>query len=153
MRMSDRFELHGSRSVDQLPDLRRFIEKLHKRLDSDLVARVSMVVHELYENALKFSSDGNASLVIDVVTTNPTHLTVRTTNRASIQNREAVQERFARLKSAGSPMLHYLELMKTSKSLGGLGLGRVAAEGEMTIDLIVDGDLVTICAELDEGNA
>jgi len=147
---SDRFELHGARTIDELTEVRRFIDKIYCRLDGDLRARVAMVMHELFENAIKFSTDGISSLVVDVVHSHPIRVEVRTTNRASAKNRDAIRERVDAMRAAGNAMQHYVALMRSSRTSGGLGLGRIAAEGEMQLDVAIDGEAVTICAMLQE---
>src|SRR5262249_47857452 len=61
-----RFELYCAIEVEDVPDVRRLVEKVHRRIvtDHDDIARVSMTIHELFENAVKFSVDGNAWLTV-----------------------------------------------------------------------------------------
>jgi len=146
MTQSESFELNGNLTVDDVPEVRRFVEKLHRRNSSaEDISRVAMATHELLENAVKFSTDGTASLRIEV---GASQVTITTRNRARPNDLEELSELARDLTSALDPMLFYLEQMRRSpKRSGGLGLGRVAAEAEMKIELILDGDIVQIRAE------
>jgi anti-sigma regulatory factor (Ser/Thr protein kinase) len=142
----ERFEISGAIAVDDVPDVRRFVEKLHRRVSNpEDVSRVAMATHELLENAVKFSTDGSTSLQVEV---GGSQVTITTRNRARPDDLEELRQIAADLASALDPMLYYLDQMRRSPSrTGGLGLGRVAAEAEMKIELVLDGDVVQIRAE------
>lgn len=144
--MSERFEINGSLSVDDVPDVRKFVERLHRRVSSpDDISRVALATHELLENAVKFSSDGSASLKVEV---GGSTVTITTRNRAKPSHLDEVAKIAEELAGALDPMLFYLEQMRRHpERSGGLGLGRVAAEGEMKLELRLDGDIVQIRAE------
>ena len=143
MSTSERFEINGHLTVDDVPDVRQFIEKLHRRVSSpDDTARVAMATHELLENAVKFSTDGSASLRVEV---GNSQVTIVTRNRAKTDDLEELFQIGRELAAALDPMLFYLEQMRRPRS-GGLGLGRVAAEGEMKIEVILEGEVVQIRA-------
>lgn len=148
--MMHRFELDGAITRDQIPDVRRFVERMHTKLlgDGDLVSRIAMAAHELFENAVKFSIDGSAKLSVSITETS---VCIITTNRAAGGNLEELRDRAKALREAHDMMRFYVELMRKGdpKVRGGLGLGRVAAEAEMTLQLDVTGDLVVIRAELE----
>lgn len=140
-----RFELDGPMRVDEVADVRRFVERMNRRLrNADDAARVAMATHELLENAVKFSSDGAASVAIEVGTT---HVAITTRNRAREENRAELREIARELSEANDPMVFYLKQMSVRDRVGGLGLGRVAAEAEMKLELVLDGDVVEVRAE------
>jgi len=149
---TESFELTGNLTVADVPDVRRFVEKFHGRTsNADDVSRVAMATHELLENAVKFSTDGSASLRIDV---GGSQVTITTRNRARPTDLDELRELAHQLASTIDPMLFYLEQMRRSPTrVGGLGLGRVAAEGEMKLELVLDGDMVQIKAEATLGAA
>jgi hypothetical protein len=135
-------------ALEDVPAVRRFVEKLHRRLvtSSDDVARVAMATHELLENAVKFSTDGNATLKIEVVDGEQIRITTR--NAARTADREGLRVLTEQLAAAPDPMVFYLQRMQEAPAeRGGLGIGRVAAEGEMTIGVTVDGDVVEVRAQ------
>jgi hypothetical protein len=142
------FELAGSIELQDVPDVRRFVEKLHRRIvhDGDDVSRVIMAAHELLENAVKFSADGSATLHIEV-TPGAHEVCITTRNRARPSDVEDLRRIAAELGAATDPMSFYLSQMHRSpETRGGLGLGRVAAEGEMAVQVKLDGDVVEINA-------
>ena len=141
------FEIVCTITLDDVPDIRRFVEKLHRRIvhNDDEIQRLSMATHELLENAVKFSADGSASLRIEVV--GASDLVITTRNRARTHDLEDLLTIAAEIKAAADPMVFYVGLMKRAPNArGGLGLGRVIAEGEMQIGFELDGDVVEICA-------
>lgn len=143
---NESFEVTGNLTVDDVPEVRRFVEKLHRRVSNpDDLSRVAMATHELLENAVKFSTDGSAGLRIEI---GGSEVTITTHNRARPGDLDELRQLADDLTSALDPMLFYLEQMRKSPSrVGGLGLSRVAAEGEMKIELRLEGDIVKIRAE------
>lgn len=142
------FEITCAIGIEDVPEVRRFVEKLHRRLvpSSEDVARVAMAAHELLENAVKFSTDGNASLRIELVDGGQVRITTR--NLARTADREGLITLTNQLAASGDPMRFYLERMQEAPlSRGGLGLGRVAAEAEMTIGVACEGEIVEVRAQ------
>ena len=135
--------------IEDVPDVRRFVETFHHRFvaNDDDVSRVAMATHELLENAVKFSVDGIARVRIDVLVNNRIRITTR--NRTNQENFEELKQLARELHDAVDPMLIYIDLMRRSpvNSVGGIGLGRVAVEGEMQIDVEMVGEFVQVCAE------
>jgi hypothetical protein len=140
------FELSGALSVEDVPEVRRFVEKLHRRVSNpDDVSRVAMATHELLENAVKFSTDGSTTLRVEI---GGSVVTIMTRNRARPHDLVELGQIARDLTEALDPMLFYLDQMRRApQRAGGLGLGRVAAEGEMKIELVLDGDVVQVRAE------
>jgi hypothetical protein len=147
--LSNRLQLDGEFTIEQVPEVRLFVERLHASIpDDDVVARVSMAAHELFENAVKFTSDGVASLKVEVAR-NPQRVVITTRNRAHSDHLADLRQMGARLREATDMMAFYIDLMRTApKARGGLGIGRVAAEAEMEVAIDVEDDIVTIRAEL-----
>jgi anti-sigma regulatory factor (Ser/Thr protein kinase) len=141
-----RIELQGSLTLDDVPYVRRFVEKIHRGVvrNDDDISRLAMATHELLENAVKFSVDGGASLRIEI---EDDSVCITTRNRAALADLDDLRAIASELEQAANPMVVYLALMKRAPTLrGGLGLGRVAAEADMQIGLELDGDIVQIQA-------
>lgn len=159
MSTKHRFELDGAMTREQIPDVRKFVERMHRKLlrdDGDLISRISMATHELFENAVKFSTDGVATLSVDVSRDEaPLRVCITTVNRAGAQNLADLARMREALEQATDMMTFYVELMRNSDPAvrGGLGLGRVAAEAEMKLELDLNADVVTVRAELVEDAA
>lgn len=147
--MSDRFDLEGAFTTEQVPDVRRFTERLLAWIpDRDMRARVSLATHELFENAIKFSGDGQATLLIEI-TREPLQVRITTKNRAGQANLASLHKLSTRLQEAADAMSFYLGMMKDAPAArGGLGIGRVAAEAEMNVSMHFEQDVVIVRAEL-----
>jgi two-component sensor histidine kinase len=145
--LANRLQLDGEFSIEQVPDVREFVERLHADLpDPDILARVSMAAHELFENAVKFAADGVASLELEL---SRERVVITTRNRARTDHLGGVRQMSAKLRAATDRMAFYVDLMRSSpKARGGLGLGRVAAEAEMDVAIDIVDDVVTVRAEL-----
>jgi hypothetical protein len=145
---STSFEIVCSITLDEVPDIRMFVEKLHRRVvrDEHQMSRLALTTHELLENAVKFSADGSASLRIEFV--EKSHVMITTRNRARTTDLADLLSIAAEIKAVSDPMMFYIGLMKRAPNArGGLGLGRVIAEGEMEIGFELDGDVVEVRAK------
>jgi hypothetical protein len=139
------FLLEGPLEVSDVPHVRRFVEHVHRHRvsDRDDIARVAMTAHELLENAIKFSSDGAAALSIDLADST---ISIKTRNRARTEDLVDLRRIASELAEA-EPMAFYLDQMaRNPKRIGGLGLGRIAAEGDMTLSFLLDGEMVEVVA-------
>ena len=141
------FEIDCSIVLEDVSEVRRLVERIQLRLGSTLddAARVAMATHELLENAIKFSVDGTARLRIDV--TDGGVVRILTSNRATEGDRAELAVLAAELAAAVTPMAFYVSLMaRAPNERGGLGIGRIAAEGDMAIDFVFHGDVVEVHA-------
>ncbi|HUS67680.1 MAG TPA: ATP-binding protein [Kofleriaceae bacterium] len=128
--------------------VRRFAEEaLEKALDDlDAVSRAAMAVHELVENAAKYGSGGAIDLHVEL---EGAEITIEVTNRATPEAQNALRAAFAEMEMADSPLDHYQALLRRAarRTTGsGLGLARVAFEGEMSVAARFDGDAVRVRA-------
>jgi hypothetical protein len=145
--MENRIALDGELTVQEVRDVRRLVERLHRREHPEVVARLAVATHELFENAVKFSADGTCSFRIDV---DEAGILITTRNRASVDDLLELRDFAHRLAGATDMVAFYLELMRASpkERIGGLGIGRVAAEGEAQIELSFEDDVVVTRAIL-----
>ena len=131
---------------------RRIIEaKLGPVLeDEDAIFRVAMTAHELLENAAKYASDGKARLELSVTPREEGAIVrVVVTNNATQENIAQLGVCYAEMNAAKDAMAHYFSLMRMNAKAGALsrlGLARVRAEGEMDIEVDVEGERVKIVA-------
>ncbi len=119
--------------------------------DPDMVSRIAMTVHELLENAIKYSLDGKAQVHLEVRREQAaTRFLIRTENRASAEGIVAAGAMIRNIRAAADPFALYCDLMAASverTDTSGLGLARIRAEGGLQIDSHVVGDRVSVCAQ------
>jgi hypothetical protein len=145
------FELTFRPSVELISVVRRFVMEFYQKVlqDHDASGRLALATHELLENAAKYSTDGEAMLCVTVDRAAGTVL-VRTTNRATPGQREALRTCFEEIAAAPDAGVLYAQMLRRSAvkttGSGGLGLARIWAESDMALNLAVDGDTVEIQA-------
>jgi hypothetical protein len=146
------FELKFRPSVTVINVVRRFVADFYREVldDPDVVSRVALATHELLENAVRYSTDGETTVRIDIGPFEGREaLTIRIANFANEDNRSSLAKLIDEMHAADDPMDHYCQVMRRNAKRtegSGLGLARIRAEAEMTLDLRLDEDRVTIFA-------
>lgn len=138
-------------SIDLISSTRRFVNEL---LDSmlanpDVSSRVALTIHELLENTLKYSLDGEARLDLSVDKRDGRQvISIRASNRATPDQLLELRGRIDALRDLTDPMSTYVTMMVESArgdtDGSGLGLVRIRVEGEMELNYTVEGDQITI---------
>lgn len=146
-----RVEMTFHPNLELVPIVRRFVSDVTQRADvhAEDVDRIAMATHELVENAVRFSQDGTACLLIDVTPGDPSSVTIRTTNRASAENCAIVVDQLDQMRAISDPFTFYLTAMRETarRAQGsGLGLARVFAEGSLDLDCSIEGDIIKVTA-------
>lgn len=141
-------ELSFRPNVELISVVRRFVSDFYARFfeDADATSRVALATHELLENAVRYSKDGETRIRIEVQNqTLPSQVAIRTWNRAADNHIESVKKLFDEMRAATDPFGHYQQLMRRTAKIAegsGLGLARVRAEAEMELTYeYVDGCL------------
>jgi hypothetical protein len=153
MELPTSFELTFRPDLELVTDVRAFVEQLYQRIldDKDLSGRLAIATHELLENAVKYSVDGETSLRIDVALAAGAHtIAVRTRNRAEARHVTTLRGYLDELRASDDPTAYYLSRMRRAASgadISQLGLARVRCEAEMQLSCSVEGDTVTVQAE------
>jgi two-component sensor histidine kinase len=118
--------------------------------DEDAIFRVAMTAHELLENAAKYASDGQARLQVRVTPRGDDAIVrVTVTNASTAEHIAELGRCYAEMNAAADAMAHYFTLMRENAKAGvvsRLGLARVRAEGEMEIEVDIQGSTVKIVA-------
>jgi hypothetical protein len=133
-------ELSFHPCLESVTALRRFLEVHYGRLacDAQLISRMAVTVHELLENAAKYSTGGGSRLRVEVDPTRPRTLTVSVANHADPRHLPGLQETINELSSAEDPLdvyQRYLLRAATRDEGSGLGLARIRVEADMAVEL------------------
>jgi hypothetical protein len=145
--------------LDFVPDMRliwrtsRYVRDFYGNVlaDPDACARVMLAAHEMLENAAKYSTDGQGCLEVEVVErAGQCFVQIRTRNRAAPESLTELRRFFDESgRVADATALYDQMIARTAQRTegSGLGLARIRAEGEMTLDYSIAGDEVTLVAE------
>jgi hypothetical protein len=152
------FELVFSPSFELVNLVRRFVTDFYTQVvtDPDGASRVGLATHELLENAVKYSRDGKSQLRISLTRDAAAYrVKVSTTNAAAPEHIESLRRIFAAMAQTADPQRYYQDLLKQvlGREGSGLGIGRIAAESDMTMTLEVMGSEVVICGVTTLGGA
>lgn len=145
-------ELSFRPTVATICSARRFVSSFYEPLlgDADAASRVALAAHELLENALKYSTDGETVMRVAVSSSErPSSVTVETVNRIAPERREGLDAAFDEMKRCGDASEHYQRAMHRTRKRrdgSGLGLARIWAEAEMRLERAYEGAFVRITA-------
>jgi hypothetical protein len=145
-------ELDFKPNVGLVSSTRRFVAELFSSMlvDPDATSRLALTVHELLENMVKYSTDGNGKLEVGVEDAPSGHmLQITASNRTTPERVKDLRRRISDLSELTDPMETYVRMMRESVARGDgseLGLARIRVEGEMALGFSADGDRITITA-------
>src|SRR5687767_3093390 len=108
------FELNFRPNVALVSVVRRFVTEFYQRFlsDPDGTSRVALATHELLENAVKYSKDGETTIRIDVDhKANPKTVCIMLRNRAAEANIAAIREILDGLAKAEDSFAYYQALI------------------------------------------
>jgi hypothetical protein len=134
--------------------VRRFVAEFYDCwLPPEMTSQVALASHELLENAVQHSSDGETEVHIEISLVGEGRtVCIRTRNAASPENLEVLRAAFAELEAATDPEAYYQQLMRaTAKRTegSGLGLARIRAETGLAMTLDVADGQVSISARIE----
>src|SRR5215472_9503772 len=110
-------ELSFSPTVKLVKTVRRFVSDFYTEVlgDGDVVSRMTVATHELLENAVRYSLDGNTSIRIGVRHIDGTaHITIDTRNRAPNEHIQVLRGTLDELAAAPDPSKHFQVMMRRS---------------------------------------
>ena len=144
------FELNFKPNVQLVSVVRRFVTEFYQRFlnDPDGTSRVALATHELLENAVKYSRDGETTIRIEVLQhETPRRVRIQLRNRSALEHIAAIRHLVDGLNQASSATDFYQHLIASKardRTGSGLGLARICAEAEMKIHYDVQGDMVVL---------
>jgi hypothetical protein len=147
------FELSFSPNVRLVPTVRRFVSEFYAGAlhSNETISQLAVATHELLENAVRYSTDGNTMLRVGLKRKPATdRVTIDTRNHASPSSIDVVRRLLDELAAAPDPDVYYQLLMRRSAKRtdgSGLGLGRVRAESGMDLSYAIDGCEVHVHAQ------
>jgi len=127
--------------LESVTAVRRFLEVHLGRLmhDTELISRMAVAVHELLENAAKYSTGGGSRLRVEFDLSAPRGaLSISVANHADPRHLPELQAAIAELSSAEDPFdvyQQYLLRAATRDEGSGLGLARICVEAQMNVTL------------------
>ncbi len=130
-------------NLKTLPHVRRFVRgfvESNGRDDPDFVSGLVVAVHELLENAVRYSTDSTTSLEVKLDLCHSHHVVLITRNQATRESAARVRGQISRLQG-GEPAKVYQEMLhESAKSAeqSGLGLARIVAECQMSLSSAYD---------------
>lgn len=145
------FELTFRPNVELISDVRRFVASFYEKIlgDPDATSRIALATHELLENAAKYSTDGEATIRIEVTATCAA-IRIRLWNRTRKEHISILHERFEEMLQLSDPFVYYQCLLERTAKLkegSGLGLARLRAEADMQLSCEIEDDRVCIVAD------
>jgi hypothetical protein len=134
--------------------VRRFVTDVYESwLTPEMTSQVALASHELLENAVQYSTNGETEVHIEIELGSDGHtVCIRTRNAASPENLDVLRAAFAELDATTDPEAYYQAMMRrTAKRTegSGLGLARIRAETGLAMTLDIDDDHVSISARIE----
>lgn len=144
------FDLTFSPNFELVSPVRVFVETFYARLlrDAEVSSRLAIATHELLENAVKYSLDGETKLRVELDEARRV-LTIETKNRTSAESAAELASYLDEMNASGDPQAYYHQRMRRSmrNDASQLGLARIHCEAEMRLSCAIVGDQVTVHAE------
>ena len=137
--------------LESVSAVRRFLEVHYGHLTSDaqLISRMAVTVHELLENAAKYSTGGGSRLRVEVDPATPRALSISVVNQADPRHIPGLRETIDELSAAADPSdvyQRYLLRAATRDEGSGLGLARIFVEADMSVKLELSDDVICVKA-------
>jgi two-component sensor histidine kinase len=151
------FELIFRPNIELISVVRKFVESFYREIldHDDITFRLALATHELLENAVKYSSNGETIIRIAIHRSDAKEkrVVIETSNKAHEANQQALLALFEEMNAEHDAFAYYQKLMQRSvkrRDGSGLGIARIRAEAEMSVRLNLEHDgRVHILAEAD----
>jgi hypothetical protein len=153
MAPSTYFELTFRPNLRLISVVRRFVSDFYADVlqDGELAAQLALATHELLDNGVRYATTEETGLSVEVAHgDDPRIVRLQTRNRASDEDVAVVKRLVEAMQSASDPFAYYQDALKVSAARttgSGLGLPRIFAEADMSVDYEVRGDELLIHAK------
>ncbi len=118
--------------------------------DPTLGQRVGLVIHELTENAIKYSRTDDAAELELSIMHDGEHIEIEVVNAPAVENLSGLKTAFDDLGGASAEEA-YVAAMRRASTLpdgkSGLGLARIRHDAEVELALSISNDLVRVTAK------
>jgi hypothetical protein len=146
------FKLSFSPTASLIRAVRRFVSEFYSPIlaNAEVTSRLVIATHEILENILHYSLDGQAQLRIGVSRSiDELHLSMETRSTANEAHRASLVERLAEMRKAPNRNEFWLGIIQRTKHAAGSGLGlaRIFAESGLDLSCEIEGDAVILRAE------
>lgn len=146
------FELSFSPNLRLIGTVRRFVGEFYEHVlnDGNITSRLVVATHELLENAVRYSHNGQSTIRIGVIAVGGgVQVSIETRNQTGDANRAELNALLDEMRVTQDRHGFYQVLMKRSwkrEDGSGLGLGRIHAESEMDLSCEIEGETVKLRA-------
>lgn len=146
------FTLEVSMKVQHLTAVRRFVDELAQSVvhDIGMASRLALVTHELLENAVKYATDPQRRVTLQLCADEDRRVQVTVLNVSSRSLFLSLRELLQQINQAPDPSANYQRMIARSierETGSGLGLARICAEGEMQLSCDFRGDMLSVTAQ------
>ena len=147
-------EVHFVPNVELISNVRRFVSSFYEDMlgDRDAASRVALATHELLENAVRYSVDGETRARVEIIAGPPRCVTVRTWTRAEPGHAKRLAQELHEMNAESDPFVWYQKVMRKrakERDRSGLGLARVRAEAANSLTHSTEGEFCIVEARFD----
>ena len=145
-------ELSFARSATQVTRLYRFVRDFYDQLPTDARERTALAVYELFENAVKYTAEGEPVGRVDIhLGPDGPRVIASTRNRARPEDVQVLADRIGAMDAASDAFEHYQSVIRgVQEGAGsGLGLARIWYEAGGKVSYHADNGYVEIRCEID----
>ena len=147
------FELRFSPRPAMIATVREFVSDFYAQVleDEDSSTRLAMATYEMLENCVRHGVDGRSMIhIVARRTDDRIVIAIETKNRATHEQLTRARAALDGVVRAEDPNAYYLTLLNRAAVRtdggSGLGLGRIRAEGDLSVSYEIEDDMLRVLA-------